>query len=246
MKYRPLSLIHLLLLVLALFLAGFLAFGEHKKTFAPDQKIVFVVDINRSMNTEDVFLDNKSISRLQAAKYIIHQSIESQSSYSYGLIVFNAGVDYIVPPSFDTWTFLLYLSGITTNLLPDWIKDFAQLSWVLTTTPSTSYLIISDFDSVQQDDIKLPKTVSLLGLGSIKGDIVRYANGVRYYDRGKSVVSVRNDNMAKSFRLPYVSFTDVTHVSLQDILSSSFALPPNQRVFLFILLGVLVILVIFL
>lgn len=102
MKHTPLSRIKLLLLVIALCLAGILAFGENTATHAPDQKIVFVVDINRSMNTQDVLLDNKPISRLQAAKYIIHHSIESDPLYSYGLVVFNASADYIVPPSFDT------------------------------------------------------------------------------------------------------------------------------------------------
>ena len=119
MKYTPLSLIKLLLLVIALCLAGILAFGENTSTHAPDQKIVFVVDINRSMNTQDVLLDNKPISRLQAAKYIIQKIIFSQPDYSYGLVIFNAGVDYLIPPTFDTGTFLLYLSGISTNLLPD-------------------------------------------------------------------------------------------------------------------------------
>jgi hypothetical protein len=48
-------LIKLVLLVVALGLASFLVLGENGKSLAPDQKIVFVLDINTTMNTKDVF-----------------------------------------------------------------------------------------------------------------------------------------------------------------------------------------------
>jgi len=107
------------LLFIALSLAVFLAFGERGKNATPDQKIIFVLDINKTMNTQDVFSGTQSISRLQAAKSLIRQTILSDPQFSYGLILFNASTDYIIPPTFDTGTFLLYLSGITTSLLPD-------------------------------------------------------------------------------------------------------------------------------
>ncbi|MEI6118772.1 MAG: hypothetical protein WCP92_06180 [bacterium] len=47
--------IKLILLVVALGLASFLAFGESEKNVALDHKVVFVLDINRTMNTLDVF-----------------------------------------------------------------------------------------------------------------------------------------------------------------------------------------------
>ena len=102
MPYKPLSTIKLILLVLALGLAGFLAFGEGSKNVAPDQKVVFVLDINRTMNTHDVLSGSKQISRLESAKYLIQKFILSDPGFSYGLILFNASVDYIVPPTFDT------------------------------------------------------------------------------------------------------------------------------------------------
>ena len=102
MNYRFFTLIKLLLLVVALGLASFLAFGESGKIVAPDQNVVFVLDINRTMNTKDVFSGTKQISRIQAAKYLIQKTIISDPQFSYGLMLFNAGIDYIIPPTFDS------------------------------------------------------------------------------------------------------------------------------------------------
>ena len=246
MNHKTFSVIKFWLLVIALGLASFLAFGENKKDAAPDQKIVFVVDVNRSMNTQDMLSGNKRLSRLQSAKYIIQKTIISEPQYSYGLVIFNAGADYLIPPTFDTWTFLSYLSWISTNLLSDWVKDFAQLSWLLTETSSTSYLLLSDFDGINQSNVKLPKSTSLLGLWTLAGDKVRYSNNIVYYDNGKSVFSARNDDLAKSFNLPYTPLANIADFSSKNILPNGFTLPVSQRIFLYTSLGVLIILVVLL
>lgn len=244
MKHTPFAIIKIVLIIIALSVASFLAFSEKSEELTPDHKIVFVLDINRTMNTQDVLSGTKHISRIVAAKSLIKRTILSEPWYSYGLILFNATADYIVPPTFDTWTFLLYLSGITTNLLPDWTKNFAQLTWLLHSS-YTSYLIISDFDTTQQASIKLPKWISLLGLWSLVGDKVRHPNGNLDYYKGKPVFSARNDQFAQSLNLPYTTLTHVDWFSLQKLLSG-FMLPLSQRIILYILLGVLVILVVFL
>ena len=102
MKYRFLSLIKLVAIGIALALAVFLALGENTDISASDQKVVFVLDINRTMNTEDLSSGTQQISRLSAAKSLITQSMLSEPNYSYGLIIFNASADYILPPTFDT------------------------------------------------------------------------------------------------------------------------------------------------
>jgi len=102
LSFRFFALIKLFLLIIALGLAIFLAFGERTKQVAPDQRVVFVLDINRTMNVRDVFSGNKQISRLDAAKYLIKQTLLSDPQFSYGIILFNASSDYIIPPTFDT------------------------------------------------------------------------------------------------------------------------------------------------
>jgi hypothetical protein len=69
-----------------------------------------------------------------------------------------------VPPTFDTGTFLLYLSGITTNLLPQEQKDFSVLSSLPTEPLVSSYIILSDFDTLLFKNTSLPKSTSLIGL----------------------------------------------------------------------------------
>ncbi len=238
--------IKLILLVVALGLASFLAFGESEKNVALDHKVVFVLDINRTMNTLDVFSWTKKISRIQAAKFIIQKTISSDPQFSYGLLLFNAGTDYIIPPTFDTWTFLLYLNWITTNLLSTWAKNFAQLSWLLR-DDSTSYIILSDFDvKAQQGAINIPKSTSLWWLGSLAGDKVRQANNILYYENGTSVFSARNDTFAQSLHLPYTTLTNVETFSAQQLLYHGFTLPLSQRIFLYVILWILVILVVLL
>ena len=237
----------LLLLIVALALAIFLVFAEKGKDALPDQKIVFVLDINRTMNTKDVLSGTQKISRIQAAKSIIQQTILSDPQFSYGLVLFNARSDYIVPPTFDTWTFLLYLSGITTNLLPDWAKNFAQLSGVVHDSENTSYFILSDFDAwVQQSNLDLPQWTSLLGLGSLLWDKLRYSNGTLYYTTGKSLISARNDQFAQSLHSPYTPISQLTSVSATKFLFHWFTLPLSQRISLYIVLWIIVVLVVFL
>lgn len=246
MNYRFFIFTKLILLIIALVLASFLVFGERGKHISPDQKVVFVLDSNKTMNTKDVFSWTKQLSRLQAAKILIQKTLSSDMQFSYGLILFNASTDYIIPPTFDTWTFLLYLSWITTNLLPDWAKDFAQLSWLLR-DDYTSYIILSDFDvKTQQGDINIPKWTSLLWLGTLAGDNVRLANWILYYDNGKSVFSARNDVFAQSLHLSYTTLTNIDWFFLQNLLYHGFSLPLSQRIFLYVILWILVILVVLL
>jgi hypothetical protein len=158
---------------------------------------------------------------------------------SYGLILFNAQADYIIPPTFDTWHFLLYLSGLTTNLLPQGHKDFAALTGLLYDS-SASYLVLSDFDA-SDSDIFLPSTVSLIGLWSLAGDKVRYSNGIQYYDHGKSVFSARGDRLAKSFDLPYSVIDTTDALSSERVRSSVANVPLSQRILLYTLLWIVVI-----
>lgn len=247
MAYKKFALLKLLLIIVALGLAIFLAFGEKWKELTPDHKIIFVLDINRTMNTKDMLSWTQNISRIQAAKTIIQKTILSEPGFSYGLILFNASIDYILPPTFDTWTFLLYLSWITTNLLPAGNKNFAQLSWILCDNEYASYLVFSDFDAKQQQGtIQLPPWTLLLWLWSLAGDYMRNPNGIRYYDKGKSVSSVRNDQVAQSLHGNYIPLSQLSDFSTNHLLFQGFSLPLSQRIFLYTLLWVLVILIVFL
>lgn len=102
MNYRKFALVKIFLLIAALGLAIFLAFDERSSSLTSDQQIVFVLDLNRTMNTQDVLSGTRHISRIAAAKSLIAQTILSEPGFSYGLVIFNAHADYILPPTFDT------------------------------------------------------------------------------------------------------------------------------------------------
>lgn len=135
---------------------------------------------------------------------------------------------------------------MTTNILPDGIKDFSSLSGSFA-DPSASYILLSDFDTAKKPlGFTLPANVSLVGLGSSAGDTVRYANGVVYYDEGKSVFSARNDALANSLGAHYIAVSQLGSFSLHNLVFPGILLPLSQQILLYVLLGVLVILAILL
>lgn len=119
------------------------------------------------------------------------------------------------------------------------------MTWILHKQDSTSYLIISDFDTVQSA-LKLPSSFSLLGLWSLAGDNVRYANGIVYYDAGTSVFSARNDVFARLFQVPYTALDAIDGVSLHNFLFPGFFLPLSRSIVLYGIMWILVVLVVFL
>jgi len=161
MQYKSFARIQLVLLIVAFGVAIFLLLSEKSTILAPDHNVIFVLDINKTMNTQDILSGTQKISRLAAAKSLISQTIQTTSWYLYGLVLFNGSVYYLVPPTFDTGTFLLYLYGVTTHMLPDTSRDFAALSGIFSSRIASSYFILSDVVSVPYS---FPSSVSLISL----------------------------------------------------------------------------------
>jgi hypothetical protein len=109
----------------------------------------------------------------------------------------------------------------------------------------SSYIILSDFDTLLSKNTSLPKSTSLIGLWSANGDFVRYSNGVRYYDNWTSVSSARNDSVAEQFDFPYTVVKSLDNFSPQKNIFGGVHLPLSQQLFLYVLLGVFIILALF-
>lgn len=73
---------------------------------------------------------------------------------------------------------------------------------------------------------------------------MRYANGIRYYDDGNPVYSARDDAVGKSLNVPYTALSDLDDFTVDALLFRGIELPLSQRIFLYTLLGILVILVV--
>lgn len=242
MDYKKFSLLNILFLLIALWLVIFLLVAGQWKDVTLDHSLVFVLDVNKTMNTQDVSSGVNFVSRLDAAKQIITKIIDTEPGFSYGLVIFNGWTDYIVPATFDTWTFLLYLSGITTNLLPDSDKNFVSLLDIIDKKTLVSYIVLSDFDADIPEDFSLSQAISLIGLWSKQGDYVRYSNGVRYYDSGASVSSARNDGVAEKLWPWYTVVTSLDKFSPQKSVFGGVHLPMSQRMLLYIVLWIFVLL----
>lgn len=90
---------------------------------------------------------------------------------------------------------------------------------MIESSPYASYIVLSDFDATSSSYVFPPHT-SLIGLGSTEGDVVKYANGVRYYDNGKSVSSARNDALGRSFHTSYTPLATLDTFVAHRMLSS--------------------------
>ncbi len=166
MNYKIYLVIKLCLLFVALCVTGFLIYVEKEQTLGSERRIIFLVDSNKTMNTQDVLSGESYISRLDAAKYIITDIVDTYPGYTYGLVLFNATTSYLVPSTFDVENFLLYVQGMSTSLLPDGKKDFALLDLVFDDTSFVSYVVLSDFDTdLSVEELSVP--TSLIGIGSL-------------------------------------------------------------------------------
>lgn len=87
MKRSAFSFFQYIVLLVAFGLTIFLIVSPHD-TVPSDTSVVFVVDVNRTMNTQDVTSGTLTISRLQAAKSLISTMIIRRPEYSYGLLLF--------------------------------------------------------------------------------------------------------------------------------------------------------------
>lgn len=239
MKKRTIFLfVQYIVLLIACGLTVFLILSP-RDTVPQETSIVFVLDVHRSMNTQDVWSGSLFLSRLQAAKILISTMVIQHPDYLYGLMLLWSGHEYIVPPTFDTGTFFLYLSGVTTNTLPAGSKNFSQLPGLLT-DEHIAYVILSDFDA-PIPQLTFAPSVTLLGLWSLEGGVVRYSNGIQYYDQWTSVSSMRNDVQASHIDAPYIPMHILDTSVWEHVLFPGYFLSGSLRMILYALLGILVL-----
>jgi len=220
MNYKIYIFVKLCLLVAALGVALFLLPHERSHQLTLDSTLVFVLDINSTMNIQDVVSGSSYVSRIDAAKHIVYTLVDSRAADKYGLVVFaSSAVEYIVPPTHDTSTLLLYLSGIVSNYLPQGSKDTTIFSWLLRDVSGMSYVLLSDSDGSRYTYNDLPDSLSFVRLWSLTGVA---------------------DSLDVYWSSVFVS--DLSDHSYYDVLDFGYVLPYTQRIFLYMLLGVLVIL----
>lgn len=208
MKHNKNYLIKIFLIFLALIFATILLLSEKAHQKLSNQTTHFIVDTSNSMNTKDVTKDSKTqshtISRLQAIKEFIIQTIKDEPLETYSLVIFWDSIDFYIPPTQDTGTFLEYLNQINTNLLPWWWTNINLIGDISLNFKSIDKIIIfSDFDyesnpKLEKEFLKLKKSNTyLVWVGSKSWWEVRYSDDSVLKKDLVSVISKRGDKVAK-------------------------------------------------
>ncbi len=208
MKQHRNYLLKILLIFLALILAIILLLSEKSHQKLSNQTTHFLVDISNSMNTKDITQNSNNqsltISRLQSIKDFITKTIQTDPYATYSLVIFWDSIDFLVPPTQDTWLFLEYLDQINTNLLPGWWTNI-NLIWDISLNFKSidKLIVLSDFDYEQtpkldKEFLKLRKSNTyLIWVGSKAWWEVRYTDDSILKKDLVSVTSKRNDKSWK-------------------------------------------------
>ena len=206
MKGNRHYLIKIVILCCALMLASILLLSKKAHQKLSNQTTHFLVDISNSMNTKDItqYSQNQSlvISRLQTIKEVIIQTIKSDPSSTYSLVIFWDSIDFLLPPTQDTWLFLDYLNQVNTNLLPWWWTNINLIWDISLNFKSIDKLILfSDFDyketpKLKKEFLKLKKNnIYLVWVWWKKWWEVRYADDNILKKDLVSVISNRDDKI---------------------------------------------------
>ena len=78
--------------------------GEPTPLPATGRDMFLAIDVSGSMNTEDMFIGERSVSRLESLKHVVQPFIESRIGDRIGLILFGSRAYVYVPLTFDLRT----------------------------------------------------------------------------------------------------------------------------------------------
>lgn len=194
-----------------------------------EKKITFIVDVSHSMNTQDIVTKYwLKISRLDASKKIISDTILENKDYKYWVIIFSRNSNYYIPPTYDTWTLLNYINEINTNIIPAGWSDIAGAlkTFNNNTDEKNIGILLSDLGDARdltEQQPNLPDIVKsilqkkqkiyILWLWSRNWDIIKYPDNqtIKQYD--KPIVSKINNEywniLAKNLNTQYIEINDL-------------------------------------
>lgn len=259
MKKNRNYLIKIVIIFLALVLASILLLSEKTHQKLSNQTTHFLVDISNSMNTKDItqYSQNQSliISRLQAIKEFITQTIQSDPYATYSLVIFWDSIDFLLPPTQDTWLFLEYLKQVNTNLLPWWWTNINLIWDISLNFKSIDKLIVfSDFDyeetpKLKKEFLKLRKNnIYLVWVWWKSWWEVRYADDSVLKKDLVSVISKRDDKtwkyISKKIHSDYTVIDNTSKIPklVKEITNSNrISFSESQTQIIITILGILVL-----
>ncbi len=191
-------------------------------------KILYIMDVSRSMNVRDIHLEWHIISRSLAAKNIITESFKKFPNNLYGLFVFAWETLEVLPFTSDTWFYTTVLSGIDEHNVSkqgtDFTSIFESLESVLTQEHKNSTLVIlTDGEDTVHGEIKtdlkfleeLNISVIFTAIGTEKWWNIRLWTDpfwfpiYKMYNWEQVISKVNHNNLekfAKKYNFSYVKF----------------------------------------
>ncbi|MDP2103821.1 MAG: VWA domain-containing protein [Candidatus Gracilibacteria bacterium] len=184
------SRIRLTSLVIAIILLAFAFLGPISSigisnTERQGVDLVWILDVSKSMDVQDVSEGDQSISRLTAAKKIIENFILTHPENCYGLVVFAGGARLVSPLTSESESVLTFLTSIDSTTIRDGGTDFREaLNTAIGRIPPKkedsplSLVLLSDGgekenlgDTTMISSLFAGKNVTLstIGIGSDKG-----------------------------------------------------------------------------
>ncbi len=143
--------IKICLLVAAIILAGVVFFIPASPQ-TNDPTTVIIIDMHTWMLTQDIIAENWAlITRLDAAKQIITQLVQTHPERSFWLVTYGDEINYLIPPTLDTWNLLQYANGLL--VLQSWnveaLKRWSVSEWSTWLSEALKWkqlVIIGDID----------------------------------------------------------------------------------------------------
>jgi len=181
--------------------------------------ILFVLDVSKSMDTQDILLKINNTSRLIAAKSFINTYLDEYINNKYWLFVFAWETLEILPFTSDIWLYKTILGWVdknnTSKYWSEFLWIFKSLSYFFTENNSNSLVIIMT-DWWEEDNIDLQEYIEKLNeknikvlivwVGSLEWDYIpisknRY-NQIQYkIYNWKKVISKLNESFLKTVSL---------------------------------------------
>ena len=192
-------------LYLAMLLVAILgpAFGDIRKEISSIGKDIYVViDLSESMNATDV-----QPSRLEKAKFVLRQMIETLHSDRIGIIVFAANAYVQCPLTYDQGALLLFTETLQTRLIPTGgtnlehalglareklledqtarSRNYAKIAVVMTDGEDFADATRKAAAQLPRDNVKL----LLLGIGTEQGSRIPSEDGYKKDRNGNEVIT---------------------------------------------------------
>lgn len=155
--------------------------------------VVFVLDVSKSMNVEDIWRWNKKISRLEMAKWLITHIVNMYQNNRYWLVIFSGDAISISPITSDYESFLTFLQWVDyKNILQQGSNFekamlFGTKRFVSTDKTQWPMLVLISDGGDEGDNLDVSQSVIMLKKQGIKSKVVwiwtqKWGNIPLWYD----------------------------------------------------------------